>query len=125
MILADSPSRWASHYGRVQEMINDLPLPPLRINEIIRRLFCAPQEYEELHARAKAARSIQTTLGLPPPVMQGSFQEIGLDSGSLTAVLKLGSCAVCEPVAGNDFWELRNATNLSRISRVATSPHFR
>ena len=68
--LADVPSRWSSHVKKISGLVKDLPLAPLRIHEIIRRLFKAPEEVDEMIADHAVERQAQTTLGLPAPVEQ-------------------------------------------------------
>lgn len=88
MILADSPSRWASHVGKATDLIRDLPLPALSIREIIRKLFQALDEFEQLISQFDAQRRQQTRLGLPAPRAQGLCVGFNLYRGPLTAVIK-------------------------------------
>lgn len=111
MIIADSPSRWPSHVGRVQELILDLPLPPLRVHEVIRKLFTQPEELKRLIAMQQAHHRVGTTLGKVRNPGQGEFVQISEGSGALSAVMKLEGCSVSGLPDGWMFGDLAKEAN--------------
>lgn len=104
MVIADSPSRWATHQGRVKELVYDLPLPSLSVHEVISRLFKAPEEFEQLAQRYEVHRRAQTCLGIPEPPEQGLLLEMSPTAGVVSAVVKLNSCETSDPILGDRFW---------------------
>ena len=75
MILADAPSRWSSHMGRLTELTRQLPLPPLKVTEIIKTLFEEPVKFGEMTKHYYGNLSRGTMLGIKAPVVQAPFEE--------------------------------------------------
>ena len=44
-VLADVPSRWSAHVGKVTELVRNLPRPPVKFYDIVKKIFHAPDEY--------------------------------------------------------------------------------
>lgn len=100
----------------------------MKINEIIRKLFTAPEEVEELIARQTADKSLNTARGVSPPKEQGTFLEMSPRQSPIGPVVKLLGCEVSEPVVGNEYWMLKSESEQDRLlmrrRRDKTTVHF-
>ena len=94
-MLADVPSRWSSHIGRVDGLVRELGLPSLSVCEIIRKAFTEPEEFTALCKQANAPRRALGA-GTLQRVPQGELQDVLDTSPVLRGVAELRGLPLAE-----------------------------